>query len=250
MHHAHLSLPMAAATFFLLVTIFLSSTCINFAVIATTPLPKFPAIFGFGDSILDTGDNNYIRTQIKSNYRPYGQEFPNGIPTGRFSNGRLIPDMLASILGIKDTLPPFLQPNLSNDDLTAGVNFASAAAGFDAKTSVFTKAIPFSKQIDLFKDYLATLKGVVGEEKAMKIINDALMVVTGGINDYTYNMYDFPTRRLEFTPRQYGDFLLNNFQNFTKVLWKQKTDVVEVGYWSKILCAIQRLHHVNSLPSS
>ncbi|EEF47344.1 GDSL esterase/lipase At2g31550 [Ricinus communis] len=211
---------MAGSTFFLLVTfIFYSSCCIDFAAPATNPLPKFSALFCFGDSILDTGNNNYIKALFKSDYRPYGQDFPNGIPTGRFSNGRLIPDMLASVLEIKDTLPPFLQPNLSNEDLITGVNFASAGSGFDAKTNALTNAISFSRQIDLFKDYVARLKGVVGEEKAMQIINDAVIVVTGATDDYVFNIFDFPTRRFEFTPRQYGDFLLNNLQNITKELY-------------------------------
>ncbi|KAK7360241.1 hypothetical protein VNO77_02224 [Canavalia gladiata] len=31
----------------------------------------FPAVIAFGDSILDTGNNNYIKTLFKANFKPY-----------------------------------------------------------------------------------------------------------------------------------------------------------------------------------
>lgn len=50
------------------------------------------AIFAFGDSFVDPGNNNYIRTISKANFPPYGIDFENQIPTGRFTNGRLVTD--------------------------------------------------------------------------------------------------------------------------------------------------------------
>ena len=38
-------------------------------------------------------------------------------------------------LGIKDLLPPYLDPNLQDSDLITGVNFASAGSGLDNRTS-------------------------------------------------------------------------------------------------------------------
>lgn len=54
----------------------------------------FPAIFAFGDSILDTGNNDYILTLIKANFLPYGMNFPDGVPTGRFCNGKIPSDFI------------------------------------------------------------------------------------------------------------------------------------------------------------
>ena len=51
-----------------------------------------PAVFFFGDSYADTGNNDYISTSIKGNFPPYGRDFIHHIPTGRVSNGKLIPD--------------------------------------------------------------------------------------------------------------------------------------------------------------
>jgi len=54
----------------------------------------FPAIFAFGDSILDTGNNDYILTLIKANFLPYGMNFPDKVPTGRFCNGKIPSDFI------------------------------------------------------------------------------------------------------------------------------------------------------------
>lgn len=79
--------------------------------------PNITTVLVFGDSSVDTGNNNYVTTFVKANHNPYGQNFPGQVPTGRFSDGKLVPDFLVSTLGIKETIPPFLQPNLSNFEL-------------------------------------------------------------------------------------------------------------------------------------
>lgn len=53
-----------------------------------------PAILVFGDSIVDPGNNNAIFTPIKCNFPPYGQNFPQNLATGRFSNGRIPSDII------------------------------------------------------------------------------------------------------------------------------------------------------------
>lgn len=57
---------------------------------------SFPAVIAFGDSILDTGNNNYIETIVTSNFKPYGRDFIGGKATGRFSNGRVPSDLFGS----------------------------------------------------------------------------------------------------------------------------------------------------------
>ena len=46
------------------------------------------------DSTLDAGNNNNINALAKCNFLPYDRDFPGGIPTGRFSNGKLTSDFL------------------------------------------------------------------------------------------------------------------------------------------------------------
>lgn len=57
---------------------------------------KVPCYFIFGDSLYDNGNNNNLPTKARANYPPYGVDFPQG-PTGRFTNGRNLVDMLGSI---------------------------------------------------------------------------------------------------------------------------------------------------------
>ena len=62
--------------------------------ITIPPGYSVPAVFVFGDSIVDTGNNNNVITQAKCNYPPYGRDFSDGRPTGRFSNGRVPSDLV------------------------------------------------------------------------------------------------------------------------------------------------------------
>lgn len=50
-----------------------------------------PAMFVFGDSLIDNGNNNDLPSFAKANYFPYGIDFNAG-PTGRFSNGYTMVD--------------------------------------------------------------------------------------------------------------------------------------------------------------
>jgi hypothetical protein len=80
--------PRAAAHFILL-------ACL--AVLAPTSRVAgggMPATFIFGDSLVDAGNNNYIATLSKANYPPNGIDFLGHQPTGRYTNGRTIVDIL------------------------------------------------------------------------------------------------------------------------------------------------------------
>lgn len=52
------------------------------------------AIFVFGDSTSDPGNNNFIGTSFRSNFPPYGKDFTNHTATGRFTNGLLANDFI------------------------------------------------------------------------------------------------------------------------------------------------------------
>lgn len=55
--------------------------------------PLVPALYVFGDSILDSGNNNYLATLAKADYPPYGVDFDGGA-TGRFTNGKTSADFI------------------------------------------------------------------------------------------------------------------------------------------------------------
>lgn len=55
--------------------------------------------FVFGDSLVDAGNNDYLFTISKANVPPYGIDFlpSGGQPTGRFTNGRTISDIIGTV---------------------------------------------------------------------------------------------------------------------------------------------------------
>lgn len=58
---------------------------------ASIPMP--PVLYVFGDSQFDVGNTNFIQAD-RANYFPYGKDF---VPaSGRFSNGRVIPDCIGA----------------------------------------------------------------------------------------------------------------------------------------------------------
>ena len=53
------------------------------------------AMFVFGDSLVDNGNNNFLRSIAKANYYPYGVDSRSGA-TGKFSNGETFVDYLGT----------------------------------------------------------------------------------------------------------------------------------------------------------
>jgi hypothetical protein len=54
-----------------------------------------PAMFVFGDSTVDVGNNNFLAgcsDDCRADYPRYGIDFPSHEPTGRFSNGYNLAD--------------------------------------------------------------------------------------------------------------------------------------------------------------
>ncbi|TKY61145.1 GDSL esterase/lipase 5 [Spatholobus suberectus] len=78
------------------------------------------ALFVFGDSLFDVGNNNYINTTAdnQANYSPYGETFFK-YPTGRFSDGRVLPDFIAEYAKLP-LIQPYLFPGI-NDTLMESI---------------------------------------------------------------------------------------------------------------------------------
>ena len=58
---------------------------------------KVPAIYVFGDSLADVGNNNYLQfTILKANFEHNGVDYPGRKATGRFSNGKNGADFLGT----------------------------------------------------------------------------------------------------------------------------------------------------------
>ncbi|KAM6550095.1 hypothetical protein CsatB_021771 [Cannabis sativa] len=94
-----------------------------------------PAVFIFGDSIVDVGNNNNLPTLVKANFPPYGRDFANHRSTGRFSNGKLAIDYLVDTLQLGSYPQAYLSTHGVSNELLIGANFASAASGYDDSTA-------------------------------------------------------------------------------------------------------------------
>ncbi|KAI3904003.1 hypothetical protein MKW92_018352 [Papaver armeniacum] len=110
--------------------------CIVVSVLSQESTTLVPAIITFGDSAVDVGNNDYLPTLFKANYPPYGRDFANKKPTGRFCNGKLATDITAETLGFTTYPPAYLSPQASGKNLLIGANFASAASGYYDKTAI------------------------------------------------------------------------------------------------------------------
>ncbi|CAN1322418.1 GDSL esterase/lipase At4g16230 [Linum perenne] len=120
--------------------------------------------FVFGDSLLDPGNNNYIPTLSRGNYPPNGIDF--GEPTGRFTNGRTIVDILGNL----------------------GVNYASGAGGIlHHSGKLFGGRISMDIQIDYFGKTRDDIIQMIGVVEAQKLIKRAIFTVSIGANDFVNN---------------------------------------------------------------
>jgi hypothetical protein len=90
------------------------------------------AMFVFGSSLVDNGNNNFLNGSraVRADYLPYGVDFLLG-PTGRFSNGRNTIDALGELLLLPagGRIPTFADPATRGRAALHGVNFASGGSG-------------------------------------------------------------------------------------------------------------------------
>ncbi|GKB64202.1 GDSL esterase/lipase-like protein [Tanacetum coccineum] len=138
----------------------------------------------FGVSSVDAGNNNTI---IKSNFQPYGRDFYDRRPTGRFSNGQIATDFISEALGIRSIIPAYLDPHYNMVDFVEGVSFASAGTGYDNLTSAITSVIPLWKEVEYYKEYQNKMRTYLGAEKASKVLMEALYLISLGTNDFLEN---------------------------------------------------------------
>uniref|UniRef100_A0A8R7P4A6 GDSL esterase/lipase n=1 Tax=Triticum urartu TaxID=4572 RepID=A0A8R7P4A6_TRIUA len=174
-----------------------------------------PAVFAFGDSTLDPGNNNRLFTVVRADHAPYGRAFPAGVPpSGRFSDGKLITDYIVAALGIKDLLPAYHASGVTHADATTGASFASGGSGLDDITAHAVMVSTFSSQIADFQQLLSR----IGEPQAADIAAKSLFILSAGTNDVTMNYYDLPFRALQYpTIDAYHDYLISCYQSYIQV---------------------------------
>jgi hypothetical protein len=84
-----------AAVMSVVVSVIISCLSSSYIEMIHAAEPLVPALFVFGDSLVDVGNNNHIRLSlVKANFPHNGVDYPGGKATGRFSNGRNSADFL------------------------------------------------------------------------------------------------------------------------------------------------------------
>ncbi|KAM7514985.1 hypothetical protein LguiA_004568 [Lonicera macranthoides] len=180
------------------------------------------AFFVFGDSLVDNGNNNYLLTTARADAPPYGIDYPTHRPTGRFSNGLNIPDLISQHLGSEATLP-YLSPELTGQKLLVGANFASAGIGILNDTGIqFVNIIRIPLQLAYFQQYQHRLSALVGSSQAKRIVNQALVLITLGGNDFVNNYYLVPysARSRQYSLEDYVPFLISEYKKILMRLYK------------------------------
>ncbi|KAK8607445.1 hypothetical protein V6N13_053180 [Hibiscus sabdariffa] len=188
---------------------------------AALVLPKnetISALYVFGDSIVDPGNNNNLATIAKGNFLPYGRDFKGG-PTGRFSNGKVPSDIIAEEFGVKDLLPAYLDPKVQLQDLFNGVSFASGAAGYDPLSAETANVITMSEQLELFKECIKKIEAAVGEERTATIVSKAIYIVCTGSNDVSNTYFLLPIRRSHYDINAYSDLVAGYASQFLQDLY-------------------------------
>lgn len=179
-------------------------------------------IFIFGDSLVDTGNNNYITTLARADIWYNGIDYDNGFPTGRFCNGRTVPDYLSQIMRVSPPIP-YLDPEANGTNLLGGVNFASGGSGILPSTGYkYIGRTPFDRQIEYFVDIKAKLASMMDPpaESAHHFISEALFYINIGSYDYVSNYFlrDSKVSQL-YSVGQYQELLLSRFADQLKKLY-------------------------------
>ncbi|GAB2284713.1 hypothetical protein Dimus_019166 [Dionaea muscipula] len=188
-----------------------------------------PAIIVFGDSSVDSGNNNWVSTTLKSNFEPYGRDFYGKKPTGRFCNGRIPTDIISEAFGLKTSIPAFLDPAYNITEFATGVCFASAGTGYDNVTSSVLSVIPLWKEVEYYKNYQQQLRSYLGDEKAQEVISESLYVISIGTNDFLENYYTLPVRSSQYTVEAYQDFLVTIAKDFVTELYQLGARKLSLG---------------------
>jgi hypothetical protein len=177
------------------------------------------ALFAFGDSLFEAGNNNYFDSisSFRSNFWPYGKTTFK-FPTGRVSDGRIMIDFIAEYAWLP-LIPPNLQPGYSNSQLTYGLNFATTAAG------VFAGTFPGSSkdlgtQLNNFKNVEKTLRSNLGDAEARRVISKAVYLFHIGANDYQYPFFATTSTFSNTTKERFIDFVIGNTTTVIEELYK------------------------------
>ena len=75
-----------------------------------------------------------------------------------------------------------------------------------------------SEQLDLFKQYIAKLKQLVGEARTNFILAKSLFLVVAGSDDIANTYFVLRARKSQYDVPAYTDLMVNSATDFLKVM--------------------------------
>ncbi|XP_075636182.1 GDSL esterase/lipase 6 [Castanea sativa] len=195
-----------------LTLLFLTST----SCVSVSPY-NIPAIFSFGDSVFDAGNNHFIKNcTAQADFPPYSSSFFHH-PTGRFTNGRTVVDFISQFIGI-DFQIPYLEAKIAvmkgsrKSYPHNGINFASAGSGVLRGTNKEERVIPMQDQLQQFR----TLMEQNWIDKSL--VQKSFFFFEAGSNDI-FN-YFVPSNPPKPDPHAYVQAMLVEVETFVDQIYK------------------------------
>ncbi|KAI4374534.1 hypothetical protein MLD38_012517 [Melastoma candidum] len=175
--------------------------------------------FIFGDSLSDVGNNNQLSKSLAKASLPwYGIDFGNGLPNGRFSNGRTVADIIGDKLGLPRP-PAFLTRTLFS---RMGLSMSSCRGAIES-SACFDQIQRFSlyKQIELFQGTQDLIMNKIGIQEANNFFRGSRYVVALGSNDFINN-YLMPVYSDSWTYSDEGfvEYLTKTLQQQLELLYR------------------------------
>ncbi|XP_022727904.1 GDSL esterase/lipase At1g71691-like [Durio zibethinus] len=132
------------------------------------------ALYAFGDSFIDPGNNNFLNTSLKSNFTSYGIDF-DGKPNGRATNGRTVVDFIDFFSYMLFTM----SCTTNNVAQVAGLPFPPSALDIPEG-----HVLSLDEQIALFENTTEDLKGQLSNaESFAQHMSKSLFFFHIGSND-------------------------------------------------------------------
>ncbi|KAI7993977.1 GDSL esterase/lipase [Camellia lanceoleosa] len=182
-------------------------TMFSLASLLTEASVLVPALYVFGDSIVDGGN-----TQANP---LYGIDLNTTIPI-RWSNGKTVADFIASFLGL-----PFVPPSTSTSGVKiskTGVNYGHSSCGLLRQT--FLANCSFEDQIGQFNLTVANdLTKEFNPQELVQHLTSSVFLVSFGQNDYNFNYLSSGVVS-KMAPQEFAKILLNEMSTGLKTLYK------------------------------
>ncbi|KAM0866486.1 hypothetical protein ACQ4PT_042607 [Festuca glaucescens] len=219
------------------------------AVVASTVASgmKVPAIFVFGDSTADVGNNNYLPgSSARADFPHNGIDLPSGELRGRFSNGLIGVDFLAADMGFSRSPPSYLALIVANssggDEAMSnttkktmgvaasirGANFASGGSGVLDSTGA---TINMTKQIEYFSDLKDQMLSTrLSTYRVTALLSKSIFLISAGAND-TFDFFSQNTSPDCTALQQFCEAVVSTYDSHVKTLYNlgaRKFAVIDV----------------------